>query len=96
MSNLYDKTRLLVAKREDEDLPMVIAAMPESTWEIIPVEDWDRWKREAGERAFDADWTAYDYIEVVMSFPVERLAEMFRAREIEPVSVTPADDGSEA
>ena len=87
-----DKTRLLVAKREDEDSPMVIGAMPQSTWEIIPPEDWDAWKRKTAEQFFDADWTAYDYIEVVITIPVGQLAAMFDAREIAPMSVERGED----
>jgi hypothetical protein len=92
MSDMYDKTRLLVAKREDEDYPMVIAAMAETTWEIIPVEDWDEWKRKRAEEYFDSDWTAYDYIEVVITIPNADLLAMFMAREITPASVEVASD----
>lgn len=78
MSGDYDdKVRLLVAKREDEDIPYVIAAFPMSTWEIIPPEDWDSWKRERAEAFFDADWTAYDYVEAVVTIPWRDLAQLF-------------------
>jgi hypothetical protein len=87
VSDYLDKTRLLVAKREDEKYPLVIAAMPESTWEVIPPEDWDVWKRKRGEEMFDRDWTAYDYIEVIVTIPNAQLAAMFDAREITPVAV---------
>lgn len=92
MSDYLDKTRLLVAKREDEDYPLVIAAMPESTWEVIPPEDWDAWKRKRGEEMFDRDWTAYDYIEVIVTIPNAFLASMFAAREVVPTSVVKAED----
>lgn len=92
MANYLDKTRLLVAKREDEQYPMVIAAMPQSTWEIIPPEDWDAWKRKRGEEMFDRDWTAYDYIEVIVTIPNKDLAAMFEAREIVPAGVEVATD----
>jgi hypothetical protein len=82
-----DKTRLLVAKREDEDYPYIIAAMPQSTWEVFDVEEWDKWKRDQAKRFFDADWTAYDYIEVVMTFPNSALAGLFAASEIRPVAL---------
>ncbi len=85
-----DKTRLLVAKREDEECPLVIAAMPNSTWEVMHPEEWDRWKREQAAAAFDDDWTAYDYIEVVITIAVGQLASMFSAREIEPRKVEAA------
>lgn len=87
MSDYLDKVRLLVAKREDEKYPMVIAAMPESTWEIFPPEDWDKWKRKQGETFFDADWTAYDYIEVVAVISNSMLAGLFEAREISVTNV---------
>ena len=87
MNDYYDKTRLIVAKREDEEVPMVIAAMPQTTWEVIPVDEWDEWKRKRAEAFFDADWTAYDYIEVVVTIPWQQLAELFNAREVTPVSV---------
>lgn len=93
MADYMDKTRLLVAKREDERFPMIVAAMPETTWEIIPPDEWDEWKRKAGERMFDRDWTAYDYIEVVITIPSAQLAELFEAREITPTSVEVATDG---
>lgn len=96
MSDYLDKVRLLVAKREDEDWPLVIAAMPESTWEVIPPEDWDKWKREASERMFDDDWTAYDYIEVVAEIPNATLAKMFEAREIQVSAVEDRTDDSRA
>ena len=85
MTDYYmDQTRLVVAKREDEKYPLIIAAMPQSTWEIIPVEEWDEWKRERARAFLDDDWTAYDYIEVVITIPTSRLAAMFNAREIVP------------
>lgn len=92
MPDFYDKTRLLVAKREDERYPMIIGAMPESTWEVIPPEDWDQWRRKRGEEHFSDDWTAYDYIEVIVTIPNAQLAAMFDARQIEPTSVEVAND----
>jgi len=92
MSDYLDKTRLLVAKREDEKWPMVIGAMPQSTWEIIPPEDWDEWKRKTAEKFFDADWTAYDFIEVVITIPSEQLAALFDAREIAPTTIEKGED----
>lgn len=86
-----DKTRLLVAKREDESYPMVIAAMPQSTWEIIPPEEWDAWKRKRGEEMFSDDWTAYDYIEVIATIPNAQLAALFAAQNIVLTAVELAD-----
>jgi hypothetical protein len=87
MSDYLDKTRLLVAKREDEDAPYIIGAMPQTTWEVFDPEEYDEWKRKTAERFFDADWTAYDYIEVVMVFPNKSLADLFAACEIRPVAM---------
>lgn len=92
MTDYYDKTRLVVAKREDERYPMVIAAFPESTWEVIPPEEWDAKKRKWAEEFFDADWPLYDYIEVIVTISNAELAAMFAAREITPVAVERADD----
>ena len=90
MSDYMDKIRLVVAKRQDETYPMIIGGIAESTWEVIPEEDWNKWKQEMAEKYFDADWTAYDYIDVIMSFPTEQLAPLFEARNIEPVSIEAA------
>lgn len=90
-----DQTRLLVAKREDEDSPMIVGAYPQSTWEVVPDEDFDRWKRETAESFFGPDWTAYDYLEVVMTFPASKLCAMFEAREIVPASMTRPTSDSE-
>jgi hypothetical protein len=49
MSDYMEKTMLLVAKREDEDYPMVIGAMPRSTWEVFDIEEWDRVEARSGE-----------------------------------------------
>lgn len=91
MPDIYDKTRLLVAKRFDENYPMIIGAMTESTWEILPVEDWDEWKRKRAMEYFDADWTEYEYVEVIVTIPNSQLADLFSAREITPASVEKAD-----
>jgi hypothetical protein len=87
MSDIYDKTRLVVAKRHDEKYPMVVAAMSESTWEIFDPEEWDRWRNKRAQEYFDADWTEYEYIEVVVTIPSADLAALFDAREMTPTSV---------
>lgn len=86
----FDQTRLLVAKREDEESPMVIGAYPQTTWEIVPEEDFDSWKRDTAEAFFGPDWTAYDFIEVIVTIPQQQLAAMFKAREVTPTEVKPA------
>jgi hypothetical protein len=86
MSDTMDKTRLLVAKRVEEDRPLVIAAVPEDMWEILPPEEWEVWKEQRAQELLE-DWTAYDYIEVVVTIPSAQLAAMFEAREIAPTSV---------
>lgn len=87
MTDYLDKTYLLVAKREDEHYPMVIGAMPFSTWEIIAPDEWDAWKRKRGKEAFSDDWTAYDYVEVIVTIPNAQLAALFAAREITPSAI---------
>ncbi len=87
----YDKHRLVVAKLYDEDTPFIIGGISESTWEILPPEDWDAWKREMGEKYFGPDWTSYDYIEVIMEYPVEKLMDLFKAQHIKPVAITRAE-----
>jgi hypothetical protein len=91
MNDYFDRTRILIAKRQDEEHPMVIACMPESTWEIISIEEWDEWKRNQAQEFFSSDWTSYDYVEAVITIPNETLADLFSSREI-PVVVEPADD----
>lgn len=92
MTDFYlDKVRLVVAKMPDERYPMVVGALPESTWEIIPPEDWDKAKREMAEKWLGPDWTAYDYVEAVALIPNARLADMFETRKIEAVAVEKAD-----
>jgi hypothetical protein len=83
----YDKTRMIVARMEGERYPMVVGAVAESTWEVIPPEDWDRIKRELAEKWLGPDWTAYDYVEVVVIVPTSKLNELFDAREIVPEAV---------
>jgi hypothetical protein len=92
MSDIYDRTRLLVAKREDEDSTMIVAAMPESTWEIIPPEEWDELMRKRAREFFDDDWTAYDYMEIVVTILQSELLAIFKAREIRPSCVEAAVD----
>lgn len=87
MTDYLDKTYLLVAKREDEHYPLVIGAMPASTRGIIFPEEWDAWKRKRGEEMFNDDWTAYDYIEVIVTIPNAQLAELFAAHKITPSSI---------
>jgi hypothetical protein len=83
----YDKTRMIVARMEGERYPMVVGAVAESTWEVIPPEDWDRIKRELAEKWLGPDWTAYDYVEVVVIVPTSKLNELFDAHEIVPEAV---------
>lgn len=88
----YEQTRLLVAKREDEEMPYVIAAMPQSTWEVYDPAEYDDWKRNQAKRFFDADWTAYDYVEVIITIPEQQLKDLFEARDITPASIEVAGD----
>lgn len=92
MASYNDKTRLLVAKREDETTPMIIGAFPMSTWEIIPPEEYDELKRTQAEQFFNDDWTLYDYIEVVVTIPCEQLEAMFEAREVVPTAMEKGED----
>lgn len=86
-----DKTRLIVARLEGEKWPIVVGAIAQSTWEIIPPDEWDRIKRELSEKWLGPDWTAYDYIEVVITIPAGDLAALFDATEMTPTSVERAD-----
>lgn len=92
MADYYDQTRMIVARMEGERFPMVVGAVAQSTWEVIPPEDWDRIKRELAEKWLGPDWTSYDYVEVVVTIPCEQLNEMFDAREITPVTVEAATE----
>jgi hypothetical protein len=82
-----DKTRLIVARLEGEKWPIVVGAIAQSTWEIIPPDEWDRIKRELAEKWLGPDWTAYDFIEVVITIPAGDLAALFDATEMVPTSV---------
>lgn len=85
-----DKTRLVLARMEGEDWPLVIGAVSETTWEIIPPDDWDKTRREMAEKWLGPDWTAYDFVEVVMTYPAEKFRLLFEARHIEPDSIEAA------
>lgn len=87
MSDIYDRTRMLVALLEGEKWPVVIGAMPEATSEIISHEDWDKWKAEMAEKWLGPDWPHYEYIEVLVTIPSADLFAMFEAREISPTAV---------
>jgi hypothetical protein len=82
-----DKTRLVVAKRYDEDVPLVIAAMPMSTWEIIGEDEWLAWRSKRAKESLSDGAENYELIEVVMDFPASELAAMFPA-EIKPTAMT--------
>lgn len=86
-ADYLDKTRLLVANMEGEKRPIVIGAMAQSTWEIIPPEEWDRWKRDTAEKWLGPDWTAYDFLEVIVTIPAGEIAAMFEATEVVPAAV---------
>lgn len=89
-----DEVVLLVAKREDEEDPYVIGCMPRTTWEVYAIEEWDEWKRETAKRFFDADWTAYDYTEAVITLQPEHLKALFDVRDLGTFDVRP-QTGSE-
>lgn len=91
MADIYDKTRLIVARMEGEKYPLIVGAVAESTWEIIPPDEWDRIKRELAEKWLGPDWTAYDYVEVIITIPSADLNELFDAREIVPAMVEKGD-----
>lgn len=87
MSDYYDKTRLLFARMEGERYALCVGAISQSTWEIVPPEDWDRIKREMGEKWLGPDWTAYDYVEVVVTIPAAQISALFDAAEITPDAI---------
>lgn len=86
-SDYLDKTRLVVGRMEGERWPIVVGAVAQSTWEIIPPDEWDKARAEMAEKWLGPDWTAYDFIEVIVTIPATQLAEMFDAREITPAAV---------
>src|SRR4051794_2026357 len=92
LMDAYDRTRVLIAKHPEESLPYIVGAHPEPWWENMGVDDWDAWKRERGEAVFGPEWTAYEYIEVVITLPSEQLSALFAAREIVPTTVERSED----
>jgi hypothetical protein len=94
MADDMDKTRLLVARLEGERWPVVVGAIPQTSWGVIPEDEWSRIKREMAEKWLGPDWTAYDYIEVVVTIPAAQLADLFDAREITPLAVERAEEGA--
>jgi hypothetical protein len=96
LSDYMDRTRLLVAKMEGERWPLVVGAVAQATWEVIPPDEWDRVKSELAQKWLGPDWTAYDYVEVVVTIPAAQLAELFKAREITPVAFERGDAVEEA
>lgn len=74
-----DQTKILVAKREDEEYPFIIAAMSMTTWEVVPQEDFDAWKIRMAKDYFEDDWTAYDYVEAIIEVPIATLQALFPA-----------------
>jgi hypothetical protein len=87
MTDFHDKTRLVVAMLEGERWPIVVGAVPQVTWDIIEPEEWDALKREMAEKWLGPEWTAYSFVEVVITIPSAQLAALFDAREITPVAV---------
>jgi hypothetical protein len=87
VSDYYDRTRMIVARMEGEKYPCVVGAVSQSTWEIIPPDEWDRIKRELAEKWLGPDWTAYDYVEIVVTVPCAQLNALFDATEITPTKV---------
>jgi hypothetical protein len=87
--DIYDKTRLIFARMEGEKYPLAVGAVAQSTWEIIPPDEWDRVKRELAEKWLGPDWASYDYVEVVVTIPCAQLNALFDAAEITPASVEP-------
>lgn len=90
MTDYLDKVRLIAARMEGEKCPSIIGAIAETTWEIIPPEDWDRVRNELAEKWLGPDWTAYDFIEVIVEIPNANLAAMFDARSLGRVEPTEA------
>lgn len=75
--SVTDKTRLIVVKLKDSDeKPYVIGAYPESTWEIVPPEEYDEWRRGLLDLHLyePAD---YEVREVVMKISAERFEPLF-------------------
>jgi hypothetical protein len=90
MTKHYDKVRLLVAKRHDEESAIVIGAYPESLRGVTLYEEWDAWKRTTAQGILGSDSENYEYVEAIATIPNEELVAMFVAREITPTKVEPA------
>jgi hypothetical protein len=90
MSDYMDRVRLVVTKLEDESYPLVVGAISESIWEVIPPEEWDAIKCEWLQKWLGPDWTAYDAIEVVAVIPAARLSEFF-APVLDVVDLAPGE-----
>jgi hypothetical protein len=71
------KLRVLVAKEPDSNWPVIFAAMSEDTWEIIPPEEWDKFKRDQAAEWLGPDWTANDFAEAVLPVPMASLRSLF-------------------
>ena len=95
MSMYEDRTRIVFGKAPGERYPLVVGAIRDTTWEIIPPEEWDAIKREWAERWIGPDWAGYDYIEVVVTIPAGQIAAMFDAREVSPTSVVRDEEASD-
>jgi hypothetical protein len=86
--DIYDKTRLVVAKRHDEKYPFVIGGVADSSSEIIDQDEWDQIKREWAAKWLGPDASSYEFVEIVVEIPNADLAAMFEARHVVPASVT--------
>ena len=69
MNDIYDKTRLVVAKRTDEDYPFVIGGLSEMSSGIIDQGEWDGLKRGWAEKWLGPDAGSYEFMEVVVTIP---------------------------
>ena len=87
MTDIYDKTRVVFAKRVDEDYPFAIGAVSEMSSEVIDQETWDAAKREMAEKWLGPDAGSYEFVEVVVVIQNEKIAAMFDARQIVPASI---------
>jgi hypothetical protein len=91
MSSIYDKTILLVAKRHDEDSVAIIGAYPRAWSDHVDYESWETWKLDQAKTYFDLDYDQYEYREVIVTIPRDKLLAFFEPHEVEPDNIELGD-----
>lgn len=55
----------------------IVFGFPETTWEIMPPEEWDALKRKLCAEWLGPDWTAYEFTEAILEVPQRTLDGLF-------------------